>query len=281
MSRTGKRPHIYYPSSINELLSLRKAHPRGLPVAGGTYLMSRYSTEKPEGEIISLRNTGELSRLTRTESYLEIGSCVTLNRLLALRRYLGMRSLFDALETVGTVPVRSMATLGGNIALGTGTVNLLPVLYLLEARIEIRESGHSTWVPVRRFYEGGNVEGGLITRIRIPVVRRTYERYELIREETGLEQNALSFCCQADIHKDGILSSFGAAFCLEGKGIIRDLEMESIIEGKKLPLPMKDIGRAVENLEESIHKTGTPVLSTRRNQILGLLEDTLSRIGEE
>jgi len=283
MSRPGKKPHVYVPASISELLSLRKAHPRSIAFSGGTYLMSSFSDTPLTGEIISLRNLHELTRLSRTESYVEIGSCVTLDRLLGLRRYLGMKALFSAFETIGTAPVRSRATLGGNLGLGKGTVNLLPVLYLLEARIEIRKSGNSTWVPVRKYYEGGDTaeDGGLITRIRIPVMRKSFERYELLRTDTGLEAGALSFCCMADVHKDGLLSSFGCSFCLEGTGIIRDMEMESMVEGKKLPLSRKDIGRAVQSIETSLGTLSSPVLSLRRHQITGLVRNTLERIGEE
>lgn len=283
MSKPGKKPHIYSPTSISELLSLRKAHQRSIPFAGGTYLMSAFADRPPAGEIISLHRIDELTRLNRTESYLEIGSCVTIEKLLTLRRYLGMKALFNALESIGTAPVRNTATLGGNIALGTATVNLLPVLYLLEARIEIRKPGNSSWAPVRQYYEGGTdpAREGIITRIRIPVTKKNFERYELTGENSGLEPNALSFCCLANIQKDGVIASLGCAFCLGGTGIIRDPEMESLVEGKKLPLSGKETAKAVENLEEALTKSASPVLSLRKHQILGLLRSTLARIGED
>ena len=283
MSRPDKKAHIYTPSNVSELLSVRKAHPRSVPFAGGTFLMSGFSDSMPAGEILFLGSVPDLSRLSRTESYLEIGSCVTLERLLSLRRYLGKRALFSAIETLGTAPIRASATIGGNIGLASKTVNLLPILYLLETRIEIRKSGGSSWVPIRKYYEGAEETGhdGIITRIRIPVARKNFERYELICERSGLEPNALSFCAVADIHKEGILSSMHCAFCVQGAGVIRDMEMESIIEGKKLPLYRKDLTRAVESLEAALEALPTPVLSIRKHQMIGLLKDTLAGLGEE
>ena len=283
MSRQGKKPHIYTPSTISELLSIMKGHPRSILFGGGTYLMSGYSSRPLAGEIISLSNIQELSRVNRSDSYLEIGSCVTIDHILNLKRYLGMKALFRALETIGTAPLRSIATIGGNIGLGAETVNLLPVLYLLETRIEIRVPGNTAWIPIRKYYEGdtGIYEGGCITRIRIPISRKSFEHYELIGENSGLETNTLAFCCLADINKEGIISSLGCSFCLGGTGIIRNMEMESIVEGKKIPLSRKDITRAVDNMETTFESLTTPVISLRRDQIIGLLRNTLIRMGEE
>ncbi|MBN2051846.1 MAG: FAD binding domain-containing protein [Spirochaetales bacterium] len=282
MNKPAKQAHIYTPRNTSELQALRKAHPRSFPFGGGTYVMSPWTKEVPTGDIISLDQLSDTLKLNKTESYLEVGSGITLEKLLSLKRHLGSRALYEALTALGNGPLRTRATLGGNIALKAKTVNLPAVLYLLGTRLEVRGLSGSAWIPIRKYYEeaSDNPDPWIITRIRIPIFQSAFERYEIFQERSGLESGALSFCCLADLHKDGIISSFGCSFCINGTGVLRNPDMESLVEGKKRPLSGKDISRAVESLEEMLESHSTPLLPWRKHQITALLFDTLKKLGD-
>ncbi len=258
---------IHNPATLGALLSLYNKFPEGLLYAGGTGIL--WSPDNPieelTGEIISLDGVPELRHISRTESYLEIGACVPLNRILGIGRHVLAPSLYQALSEIGTPVTRNMATLGGNLARKDFWMDLVPVLLLLDVRLEIRRQGNSIWLPVLKFLERAPLfnPGELITRFRFPLEEwnvQYYSRYSGADYETG---NDLTFCGLARVQK-GYIQRFRLALGANRNLIIRNREMENAVEGKKLPLNARDIQPLRELMNQTLANVQPPLSSIQK-----------------
>ena len=175
MSDNIETLNIFTPRTLADLLSLKRRKPEVTLFAGGTYILHNSSDKYPPlpSTVASIRHLEELKRIHRTERYIELGSCVTLAEILRIGGRTIPPILAHAIRAVASPPVRSLATLGGNICARDKRLSLFPVLLVLDARLELREHGGSRWVPIARMAES---DGELIisstevlTRVRIPL----------------------------------------------------------------------------------------------------------------
>ncbi|MBW2058007.1 MAG: xanthine dehydrogenase family protein subunit M [Deltaproteobacteria bacterium] len=129
------------PRSIDEAISLYEKH-RGKAkyIAGGTDVMVKIK----EGRItprylISLNHLEGLDRIVYDDGELKIGSMVT-HRMLELSPLIKKRYpiLADAVENIGSVQIRNVATIGGNIVNAVPSADGAIPLITLGARVRVR-----------------------------------------------------------------------------------------------------------------------------------------------
>ncbi|MBN9076765.1 MAG: hypothetical protein BGN87_15010 [Rhizobiales bacterium 65-79] len=140
-------------------------------IAGGTDLVVQMSRgQRAPAHLIDISRLPGMSAISEDGSVVEIGALVT-HRELELGKGLpqGTDAIRDAARQVGGVQVRSIATLGGNIANASPAADLVPVLMVLDAELELR-GPHGRCVPISDFIEGPRrttrQPGELITAIR-------------------------------------------------------------------------------------------------------------------
>ena len=79
---------LHTPDSLGGMLSIYSKFPEATLYAGGTDIMRKLKGTPISGRIINLEKIQELKHISRTESYLEIGSGVSLNRLLEIGKHI-------------------------------------------------------------------------------------------------------------------------------------------------------------------------------------------------
>ena len=128
---------FFAPRSLDELLSLRAAHPEALLLAGATDLGLLASRErKPPEAVIHLMHVPELSAISSTADKITIGAAATytaaaptlIEAFPALRPYL---------SRLGSRQIRNMGTIGGNIGTASPIGDMPPVLLALEASLTL------------------------------------------------------------------------------------------------------------------------------------------------
>ena len=270
MAAKKPSPHVHTPKNLNTLLALYQKLPEAQLYAGGTGILWNQNLPEPElaPEVISLDGVAELKNISRTESYLEIGAAVPLNRILGIGRHVLASSFYTALTQVGNPVVRNFATLGGNLARKDFWMDLIPPLLLLDVRLELRRQGNSEWIPMVKFLERSPLfhEGELITRIRIPLEEWNIQHYRRFRPEEFGEGNDLTFCVLANVQK-GYINRFRLALGAHRNLIIRNREMENAVEGKKLPLNSRDIVPLQELLQQTLENV-QPALSPLQKTLI-------------
>ena len=247
MFDTKKNPIVYYPSSLNEFFRIYRRYPDASVAAGGTYIISSEKFKSSPSRIfIFLTQIDELSKIYKTERYIEFGACVSLSSILDLGTPVLPSLMVKCTRRIATMPVRNMATVGGNLSVKGKKMDLSYIFSLMDAKIEVKSiSGNSfssRWVPVNQLLfspeESLSEKKQIITRIRLYETGWNVSHYHKIRLGSG---SSLIFCGLAHIDKGGI-TDFR---CLIGSpsgsnSFIRSRALEMSIIGRSLPLSEKD-----------------------------------------
>lgn len=149
------RVEYHRPRSLEEACALKAKLPEAAWIAGGTDLLLRvkHGTQSSRS-LISLRGLGELAGLELREGA-RIGSGT---RLADILRDEAVRARFpvlaQAVATMGSVQVRNVATLGGNVCRASPCADTAPPLLVLGARLRLRGTDGEREVPVEDFFVG-------------------------------------------------------------------------------------------------------------------------------
>lgn len=247
--------HIFYPSTLNELLSIKNQNPDAVIWSGGTGFMGKQKRKIPvlPGNIIQISKITELKKIRRTERFLEIGAGASINRILNVGQHVLPDALSQAMRLIKPSTIRNMATLGGHLCMPDSRLNLFSVMLLMDASLELKKSGGSRWIQINRFFnKNGEIQlknNEVLTRIRVPFGNWNRELYKSDGNPFFNGVNAISFCILADIQK-GIINNFRMAIGNSGKHTIRSIEIESLFIGKKLPLSLKESLSIIEKYKE-------------------------------
>ncbi len=236
MINSNSSLNVYSPTSLKDLLQLYKKIPTAHLYGGGTDILkdqSRKYLKLPEN-LIYLKKVPELSYITRTERYLEIGSCVTINRILSIGNHVVPEALFSALQSITPPSIKNLVTIGGNIFTKRNTY---PVLLLMNISIELKSSDSSRWIQINKlFSNNGKIElspNEIITRIRIP--------FETGNKQTFSIFGDLCFCSLANIQKN-VLNNINFLFHIFDGNSYRSREVEAEVSGHNLPLSDRTVG---------------------------------------
>lgn len=144
----------FHPTSLVEAIGILGDRPDLRVLNGGTDVMVGVNAGTATvGGWLNLRRVPELDRIERTEHGLRIGSGVTFARI--------ERELVDeapalamAARTVGSRQIRSVGTLGGNLATGSPAGDSLPPLLVYDTEVELVSRNASRIVPLVDFLLG-------------------------------------------------------------------------------------------------------------------------------
>lgn len=152
-------PYDYLkPRSLDEAISLLESHgERAKYVAGGTDVLVKIKEKKIAPQyLISLRHLAELSYIRREpEGILRIGALTThrmLEKSPLIRQHYPV--ITDAMENIGSVQIRNVATIGGNICNAVPSADgVIPLLTLGAHLLLIGPKGKRT-LPLKSFFLG-------------------------------------------------------------------------------------------------------------------------------
>ena len=171
-----RRFELAVPGSVDECLQiLAKRGPDTKVVAGGTDLLPQLKNGvlKP-GWVVDLSAVAELRTISDApDGGLRIGASVTARELELDAR---VRSRFPALAEsaamVGSVQVRNLATLGGNLCNAAPSADMAPPLLALDAEAVIAGPSGQRRVPMASFFLGVRrtvlAPGELLLEIVVP-----------------------------------------------------------------------------------------------------------------
>jgi len=270
---------VFFPASFNELFAAWNKYPDAKLFAGGTGIIWRQGKNIPDlpPEIICLDKLEELSNITRTEKYLEIGAMVTLNRLLWLGKAVP-EVLCRCIENIAGIQVRNIATIGGNICCTTRLLDTAAPMTALDAQYELRSANSSRWISASRFYLAGgrNVleKGEFLTRIRVPLEPWDYSVYSKFSPDDIYNSEVLVFLAKT---QKNILTGLKVVF--KANNILQNKKSESIIAGKNLPLSRKTAGDFVDNWISFIAERAD-MNELLKNEIINCIELSISSLSE-
>ena len=166
------------PSNLNELIEIKhneKEH--ALLYAGGTNLMVYIKDGKyQDGVLVPVMHIDDLKGFHFTEDMLELGACETMDTLMHHPDIVQkMPFIPDALSKFANPLVRTMSTIGGNIADGSPIADTAPMLLTLESEVLAVSGNGERTIAIDDFFDlPGKTTlkpDEIIRTIRIPVPR--------------------------------------------------------------------------------------------------------------
>jgi CO/xanthine dehydrogenase FAD-binding subunit len=146
---------VFLPTTLQEALELKAAHPEAVPIAGGTDVMGDLNLDRRRPEaMVDVSRLAELREWHREDGWLVLGSGVTYARI--MRELPTFTALAEASRTVGSPQIRNRATVGGNLGTASPAGDALPVLAAHDAEVLLGRAGTSEprAVPWREFLVG-------------------------------------------------------------------------------------------------------------------------------
>jgi xanthine dehydrogenase small subunit len=170
---TGSRQVYFKPFTLKEALRLRKENPGAILIHGSTDVSLR-QTKRNERlpKLIDLSAVGELSFIRREGDHLIIGAGTTLE---TVKQYSEehLPVLYRILKLFGSLQIRNLATIGGNLGSASPIGDTIPVLIALGAQLQLSSSHSSRILPLESFITGYHKtqlrKEELITGVRIPL----------------------------------------------------------------------------------------------------------------
>jgi CO/xanthine dehydrogenase FAD-binding subunit len=218
------------PTTWDEALAAKAAHPDGVPIAGGTDVMVELNFDRSRPDaIIDLTRVRELRDWGPEDGLLRIGAGVPYTRVI---NELGDRlpALAMASRTIGSPQIRNRGTVGGNLGAASPAGDSHPPLLAARAEVELASSAGVRRVPAREFYTGPkeNVLAGdeLIAAILVAPASGP-EQFSKIGTRNAMVIAACSFALAIDPVRRRVGTGIGSA----GPTPLVATEAESFLEG--------------------------------------------------
>lgn len=164
------------PKTVDEAISLLESHgEKGRYIAGGTDVIVKIKEKKWTPDyLISLRHIPDLAYIHRDpEGILRLGALTThrmLEQSSLIRRY--YPCIFDAVENIGSVQIRNVATIGGNICNAVPSADGVIPLLILGAQVTLAGPKGKRSLPLKSFFLGPGLTlmepGEILTEFFIP-----------------------------------------------------------------------------------------------------------------
>lgn len=162
------------PKSLDEALSfLNQYGERGKLIAGGTDVIVMIKQKRISPDIlISLSDIPSLDQIEYNET-LKIGAMVT-HRMIEKSELIRKEfsALSDAVDVLGSVQIRNVATIGGNICTAAPSADTAPPLLSLGAKVKLKSSKSERIIPIEEFFKGPGEtvlkEDEILTEILMP-----------------------------------------------------------------------------------------------------------------
>ena len=229
-------------------------------IAGGTDVMVLHKSRrgvppKIPKPIVFINHLSELKQVYQNHKDLHIGACCTYSEL--LENPLIPFALKNAIKTIAAPAIRNRGTLGGNICNASPAGDMLPLLYVYNAKLLLRSVNGDRMVAISDFIQGPRrvqrFHNEILTEIILPSVLE--EVAHVVFEKVG-NRNAdaiakVSFAGFIRISKgriDDIRFAFGAV----GPTMVRSIDIEKKLVGKTIPLADADIAEIVAAFDKII-----------------------------
>ena len=228
------------PATLDEAISNFKDHQGDAKyIAGGTELMREIKAGELKLQyLISLRHVKEFGQITSEEGKLRIGATVT-HRDLELATSLKGKfdGLVDAVSNIGTVQIRNVATIGGNLCNASPAADSAPPLLVLDSRVTLAGVDESRSLPIEEFFKGVNktilTDNELLAEIVVPYPDEGSGSAFMKNIRAGADISKIN-CAVLVKRRDDICETCRIAFGSVAPTPIRIKTVEAFLKGKKV-----------------------------------------------
>jgi CO/xanthine dehydrogenase FAD-binding subunit len=265
------------PRTLDEAIALLERYEANARLlAGGTDLVIQMTDRLVSPEhVIDLKEIEELKRFEwDAETGLTIGAAVPFRRLETspeVRRY--YPGMYEAAAEVGSWQIRNQATPGGNLCTASPACEIGPILYALDAKVEIAGPKGRRRLPIQQFITGVRrtvlEPDELLLSIHVPHPgERAASHYIKLKERQKMDIAFVGVAAAVELEPgDGMVREARIALgavaptpvrapraeaTLRGKRLTDELLAEAGQEAARTASPIEDVRASVEYRTEMV-----------------------------
>ena len=178
----GKR--YFAPRYVSELKKIIKRNTNSQLLSGGTDLSLLVTKDRKDiNSIIYMNSIKELNYINNNNKYIEVGATTPLTDFeIYIKKY--YPDFNKILKRYGSIQIRNVATIAGNIATASPIGDNLPLLLALDSKVVLQGIKKSKIIPINDFFINYRKtklkEGQFIHSIRIPIFNKNiFKAYKI------------------------------------------------------------------------------------------------------
>jgi probable selenate reductase FAD-binding subunit len=225
---------FYRPGSVRDAIRLlQEGKNRARIVAGGTDLV--VEADRSIRFLIDITRAG-LSYIRRQGKACVIGATTTMAALENSPAIRGLAGgmLARAAATCGSVQIRNMATLGGNLAHRSPAADTAAALLTLDAEVVLAEARGRRRIPLTEFYRGVRKTKTLIVEVAIPALPRGGRWSFQKLGRTGTDISLVNAAAGLQLDSKGRVKWVRIALGAVGPTPMRAVHAEKLLVGRKV-----------------------------------------------
>lgn len=212
-------------------------------IAGGTDVMVFHKSRrgvapKIEKPVMFIDHLSELKHTYLEDGDLHIGACCTYGEM--LEHSLIPNIFKKAIREVAAPAIRNRGTLGGNICNASPAGDMLPLLYIFNAKLVLRSVNGDRIVEISDFIRGprniARNKNEILVEVILPeVVKEAHLVFEKIANRRADAISKVSFAGLLQVHEGKVVDA-RFAFGAVGPTMVRSKEIEKKLLSKNYPL---------------------------------------------
>ena len=248
---TNENKKYFSPKTIKDLKKIIKKYPNSNFLSGGTDLSLKVTKERDDlYNIINLKDIRELNFIKKNKNFIEVGAATP---LIEFENYIkDYYSDFNSvLKRYGSVQIRNVATIGGNIATASPIGDTLPILLSLNAKLVIENKKNKKILSINDFFISYRKtklkKDEFIHSIRIPLYKNNiFKAYKISKR---FDDDISSICASFNLEiKNNKIKNAFIAFGGMAEIPKRAKKCEKILKNKHLSID--NFFNAGKNLEK-------------------------------
>ena len=283
--RTRKGNEFVSPATLAEVADYLLKHPQTTLLAGSTEIGLQVNKQytRPE-HIMYLGNVSELRQVKDGPQSWRIGAMVSLEQVLELVRE-AYPDFAEVLRRFGSPPIRSTATLAGNIANGSPIGDSMPCLMALGSTLVLRRGDKTRTVALDQFYTGQKKNvlqaGEFIEAIELPkpAAGQVFRAHKVSKRfEQDISATCAAICYTLE---QGRLKGVRLAYNGLAPSPCRAPQLEKVLEGKApADVQAADLDAAIAasfTARDGLRATWTYRSLVARNLVLDFIQEPLTQ----
>jgi xanthine dehydrogenase small subunit len=248
---------FFSPKTIKDLKNIIKKNSNFNLLAGGTDLSLKVTKERKEIScIINLKEIKELDFIKINKKNIEVGAATSLTKFeIQIKKY--YPDFYTILKRYGSVQIRNVGTIGGNIATASPIGDTLPILLSLNAEILIESPNKKKVLSINNFFidyrKTKLKKNEFIRSIKIPLFKKNI--FKAFKISKRFDDDISSICGSFNFEiKNGKINQAYIAFGGMAAVPKRAKACEAMLRNK--PLTMDTFAEAKDYLEKDLNPIG-------------------------
>jgi xanthine dehydrogenase small subunit len=206
-----KNKKYYSPKSLSNLKKIISKNPNINFLSGGTDLSLEVTKLRGEiKNIIYLNSVKELKFVNKKRNFIEVGAGVSLHDFQNIIKSYYL-DFYNILKRYGSVQIRNVGTIAGNIATASPIGDTLPLLLSLDSVVKIQTNNLIKLIPLNKFFISYRKtklkKGEFVYSVRIPINKQNH--FKAYKISKRFDDDISTVCASFNllIKKDKILEA--------------------------------------------------------------------------